>query len=112
MTLFNLCVRYELPVDRLPNPLPLPPLNHPLTVCPSLERALRNFSTLTRGDIIQIEYNDKSYEIRVLDIQPETQHGGVSIVETDLEVDFAPPVGYVEPTRVKSGPRVDGPLMV
>lgn len=25
---------------------------------------------------------------------------GISIVETDLEVDFAPPVGYQEPTPV------------
>ncbi|KAG9288369.1 hypothetical protein G9A89_021400 [Geosiphon pyriformis] len=60
-----------------------------------LENALRNFATLTQGDIIQISYNNKIYEILVLEVRP--RNNGISIVETDLEVDFAPPVGYVEP---------------
>ncbi|RHZ47185.1 hypothetical protein Glove_587g10 [Diversispora epigaea] len=60
-----------------------------------LENALRNFATLTQGDIIQINYNNKIYEILVLETKPS--NNGISIVETDLEVDFAPPVGYVEP---------------
>ncbi|KAG0180297.1 ubiquitin fusion degradation protein [Apophysomyces sp. BC1021] len=64
-----------------------------------LENALRNFSTLTLGDMTQINYNDKVYEIKVLDVKPNfEEHSGISIVETDLEVDFAPPVGYVEPS--------------
>jgi ubiquitin fusion degradation protein 1 len=25
--------------------------------------------------------------------------GGINVLDTDLEVDFAPPVGYVEPER-------------
>ncbi|CAO3596447.1 unnamed protein product [Absidia cylindrospora] len=70
-----------------------------------LENALRNFSTLTLGDTIQINYNDKIYEITVLTVKPHfEEHAGISIVETDLEVDFAPPVGYVEPTRPISTP--------
>ncbi|OZJ02750.1 hypothetical protein BZG36_03340 [Bifiguratus adelaidae] len=65
-----------------------------------LENALRNFSTLTKDDIIQINYNSKIFEIKVLKVRPDGgRSGGVSIVETDLEVDFAPPVGYVEPPR-------------
>ncbi|KAI7865912.1 ubiquitin fusion degradation protein UFD1-domain-containing protein [Spinellus fusiger] len=68
-----------------------------------LENALRNFATLTAGDTIQINYNNKVYEIKVLQVKPDHEdHGGISIVETDLEVDFAPPVGYVEPTRTKT----------
>ncbi|KAM3579332.1 ubiquitin fusion degradation protein [Umbelopsis sp. WA50703] len=64
-----------------------------------LENAFRNFATLTQGDIIQIIYNNKIYEIKVLEIKPiYDDHGGISIMETDLEVDFAPPVGYVEPS--------------
>ncbi|KAI8380310.1 ubiquitin fusion degradation protein UFD1-domain-containing protein [Blakeslea trispora] len=64
-----------------------------------LEKALRNFSTLTVGDVIQINYNNKIYEIKVLEVKPDQQdHMGISIVETDLEVDFAPPVGYTEPS--------------
>lgn len=61
----------------------------------ALETALRNFSTLTVGDIISITYNQKEYDILVLEIKPDTR--GISIVDTDLEVDFAPPVGYVSP---------------
>ncbi|KAI9480401.1 MAG: ubiquitin fusion degradation protein UFD1-domain-containing protein [Benjaminiella poitrasii] len=70
-----------------------------------LEKALRNFSTLTMGDIIQINYNDKIYEIKVLEVKPHyEEHLGISIVETDLEVDFAPPVGYVDPAEQKAKP--------
>ncbi|KAI8325146.1 UFD1-domain-containing protein [Martensiomyces pterosporus] len=62
-----------------------------------LENALRNFSALTVGDIIAIEYNDKIYKMGVLEIKPEAS--AINIVETDLSVDFAPPLGYVEPSR-------------
>jgi len=51
---------------------------------------------LTQGDNIEISYNDKIYGILVMEIKPPGV--GISIVETDLEVDFAPPVGYQEPT--------------
>lgn len=63
---------------------------------------MRNFSTLTVGDMVQINYNNKVYEIQVLEVKPHFEdHQGISIVETDLEVDFAPPVGYVEPSSQK-----------
>ncbi|KAF8923668.1 ubiquitin fusion degradation protein UFD1-domain-containing protein [Dissophora ornata] len=74
-----------------------------------LENALRNFSTLTVGDNIEISYNDKIYGILVMEIKPPGV--GVSIVETDLEVDFAPPVGYQEPTPVpRSRPVMESKL--
>ncbi|KAK9465006.1 ubiquitin fusion degradation protein UFD1-domain-containing protein [Lipomyces arxii] len=66
-----------------------------------LENALRNFSTLTLDDIFEIKYNNKVYGIKVLEIKPSSRTG-ISVVETDLEVDFAPPVGYVEPTRANT----------
>lgn len=62
-----------------------------------LENVLRKFSTLTVNDIIEINYNDTIYGIRVLETKPDSQHTGICVVETDLETDFAPPVGYVEP---------------
>jgi ubiquitin fusion degradation protein 1 len=50
--------------------------------------------------MIQINYNDKVYAIQVLEVKPNLEeHSGISVIETDLEVDFAPPVGYVEPTK-------------
>src|ERR1700694_2918932 len=69
-----------------------------------LEMSLRNFSALTTGDVIQISYNSQIYEIGVLEVKA---HGGgdgnaVCVIETDIEVDFAPPVGYIEPDRTAS----------
>lgn len=52
--------------------------------------------------MVQINYNNKVYEIQVLEVKPHyEEHQGISIIETDLEVDFAPPVGYVEPSAQK-----------
>ena len=64
-----------------------------------LEQALRNFSTLTTGDIFTIKYNSKLYDILVMETKPAGK--GISIVETDLEVDFAAPKGYQEPEKAK-----------
>jgi ubiquitin fusion degradation protein 1 len=64
-----------------------------------LEKAFRNFATLTKGDVFNFEYNDEVFYIKVLDVKPETDKMGVSMIETDVSVDFAAPVGYVEPER-------------
>ncbi|KAF3765958.1 UFD1-domain-containing protein [Cryphonectria parasitica EP155] len=64
-----------------------------------LERAFRNFAALTKGDVFNFEYNDTVYDVAVLEVKPETEKMGVCMIETDVSVDFAPPVGYVEPSR-------------
>ncbi|KXJ96669.1 ubiquitin fusion degradation protein UFD1-domain-containing protein [Microdochium bolleyi] len=64
-----------------------------------LEKAFRNFATLTRGDVFNFEYNDEVYEVAVLEVKPETEKMGVCMIETDVSVEFAPPVGYVEPQK-------------
>ncbi|RYO96143.1 hypothetical protein DL764_007521 [Monosporascus ibericus] len=64
-----------------------------------LEKVFRNFATLTKGDVFNFEYNDEVYEVAVLEVKPETEKMGVCMIETDVSVDFAPPVGYVEPTK-------------
>lgn len=61
-----------------------------------LENSLRNFSALHVNDVFQISYNDQIYGIKVLEVKPETDKQAICCVETDLEVDFAPPVGYEE----------------
>ncbi|PRT56559.1 Ubiquitin fusion degradation protein 1 [Wickerhamiella sorbophila] len=66
-----------------------------------LETSLRNFTTLTVDDVFQILYNNKVYDIKVLEVKPETRSKSICVVETDLEVDFAAPVGYVEPSGDK-----------
>jgi ubiquitin fusion degradation protein 1 len=68
-----------------------------------LEKAFRNFATLTKGDVFNFEYNDEIYYVAVLDVKPETTKMGVSMIETDVSVDFAPPVGYVEPEKPVKG---------
>jgi len=64
-----------------------------------LENAFRNFSCLTKGDIFTFAYNDQTYEMAVLETKPATEKNAIGVLETDLEVDFAPPVGYEEPQR-------------
>ncbi|ORY79901.1 ubiquitin fusion degradation protein UFD1-domain-containing protein [Protomyces lactucae-debilis] len=66
-----------------------------------LENTMRNFATLTTGDVFQFNYNDRVYEVAVLQVKPETDASAVCVIETDLEVDFAAPKGYVEPERTK-----------
>lgn len=75
-----------------------------------LENALRNFACLTTGDLIAIKYNSKVYELCVLESKPGN---AVSIIECDMNVEFAAPVGYQEPQRqVKSKePDEDEPMV-
>ncbi|KAG7159670.1 ubiquitin recognition factor in ER-associated degradation protein 1-like [Homarus americanus] len=64
-----------------------------------LENALRNFACLTLDDVIALNYNDRIYEMRVLEVKPGN---AVSIIECDMNVEFAAPVGYQEPERMDS----------
>ncbi|KAF8478436.1 ubiquitin fusion degradation protein I [Russula ochroleuca] len=68
-----------------------------------LEQALRNFTALTQGDIIEISYNSIIFGLLVMETKPGNE--GISILDTDLEVDFAPPIGYLEPERPKAAPQ-------
>ncbi|KAI4103128.1 MAG: hypothetical protein L6R37_004014 [Teloschistes peruensis] len=66
-----------------------------------LENAFRNFSCLTTGDVFTFSYNDQIYEMAVQETKPSTAKGGaIGVLETDIEVDFAPPVGYEESKKV------------
>ncbi|GJP47447.1 hypothetical protein CLOM_g6632 [Closterium sp. NIES-68] len=67
-----------------------------------LEMTLRSFSCLTKGESIMVAYNNKKYFIDVVDARPAA---AISIIETDCEVDFAPPLDYVEPERIPAAPR-------
>ena len=64
-----------------------------------LENAFRNFACLTEGDIFTFSYNDLEYRIAVLETKPKNDSRAIVTMETDLEVDFATPVGYEEPKR-------------
>uniref|UniRef100_A0A1D1YEU4 Ubiquitin fusion degradation protein 1 n=1 Tax=Anthurium amnicola TaxID=1678845 RepID=A0A1D1YEU4_9ARAE len=64
-----------------------------------LETALRSFSCLTTGDSIMVAYNNKKYYIDIVETKPSS---AISIIETDCEVDFAPPLDYKEPEPLSS----------
>lgn len=70
-----------------------------------LENELRSFACLTTGDVIAISYNERIYELCVLETKPGS---AVSIIECDMNVDFAPPVGYVEPSTSSSSSTAAG----
>ncbi|KAI3667686.1 hypothetical protein L6452_42755 [Arctium lappa] len=61
-----------------------------------LETALRSYSCLTTGDTIMVAYNNKKFYIDIVETKPSA---AISIIETDCEVDFAPPLDYKEPER-------------
>uniref|UniRef100_A0A2P2LDP4 Ubiquitin fusion degradation protein 1 homolog n=1 Tax=Rhizophora mucronata TaxID=61149 RepID=A0A2P2LDP4_RHIMU len=62
-----------------------------------LETTLRNYSCLTTGDSIMVAYNNKKYYIDIVETKPSN---AISIIETDCEVDFAPPLDYKEPEKL------------
>jgi ubiquitin fusion degradation protein 1 len=64
-----------------------------------LQRSLNNLPCLTVGDIFTFEYNDTVYSIAVLEVKPEDAKKAICIIDVDLNVDFAPPLGYEEPVK-------------
>lgn len=66
-----------------------------------LENTLRNFACLTTGDVIAIKYNDNTFELSVLETKPGK---AISVIECDMNVDFAAPVGYQDPQRLMPKP--------
>lgn len=60
-----------------------------------LEHALRNFSCITKGDVICVPYNSKNYHFEIKEVRPQD---AACIIETDCNVDFDAPVGYKEPS--------------
>eukprot|EP00756_Hemistasia_phaeocysticola_P008767 Hpha_TRINITY_DN14719_c0_g1::TRINITY_DN14719_c0_g1_i1::g.102507::m.102507/K14016/UFD1; ubiquitin fusion degradation protein 1 len=63
-----------------------------------LETYLRNFSCLTRGDTIRIHYLEKDYDIDIVEVKAQGHEivDCISIVESDINVDFAPPADMDE----------------
>uniref|UniRef100_A0A7N1A2G1 Ubiquitin fusion degradation protein 1 n=1 Tax=Kalanchoe fedtschenkoi TaxID=63787 RepID=A0A7N1A2G1_KALFE len=61
-----------------------------------LEVALRWYTCLTVGDTLVLPYGNNEFRIDVVEARPE---GGVSIIDTDCEVDFAQAHDYDEPPK-------------
>lgn len=71
-------------------------LNNPKAV---LEYQLRNFTCLHEGDTISIEVFKDRFLIDILEIKPSNEYNAICIIDADVDVDFAPPLDYVEPER-------------
>lgn len=58
------------------------------------ERHLRDFSCITTGDMITVHYLNKEYSVKIMETKPGNK--GVSIIDTDVNLDFEQPLGYEE----------------
>jgi len=72
-----------------------------------LEHALRNFSCVTKGDVICVPYNRKNYHFELKEVKPQD---AACIIETDCNVDFDAPVGYKEPTKMDPAQNLQTPI--
>jgi ubiquitin fusion degradation protein 1 len=65
-----------------------------LTFGNRLEQKLRNFSCLTKGDTILIKHINNTYMIDILEVSSASNPNcnAISIVETDVKVDFERPL--------------------
>ncbi len=61
-----------------------------------LERNLSKYVCLTKGDTIQVQVVNKTYLFDVLEVKPQNSTNCICLIEADIEVDFAPPLDYVE----------------
>merc|ERR1712159_346909 len=63
-----------------------------------LERTLAKYSCLTKNETIRIFYNERNYDIDIVEIKSARGAvNAVSIIEADVNVDFDAPADYVEP---------------
>uniref|UniRef100_A0A1B6C8C2 Ubiquitin fusion degradation protein 1 homolog n=1 Tax=Clastoptera arizonana TaxID=38151 RepID=A0A1B6C8C2_9HEMI len=66
-----------------------------------LEKYLRQFSCLTIGDVLCINYNNKFYDLEIVETQPLS---AVNIIECDLSVDFEVPEPQEEAKQTEVKP--------
>lgn len=72
-----------------------------------LERTLRHFACLTKGDTIQIVHGDQIFAVNIIEVTPDTPGHAISVIETDLRVEFKEPIDYQEAPIKKSDPIED-----
>mmetsp|Transcript_19626 Transcript_19626/g.36157 ORF Transcript_19626/g.36157 Transcript_19626/m.36157 type:complete len:271 (-) Transcript_19626:76-888(-) len=75
---------YETAFIDLPNPKAV------------LETSLRNFSCLTSGETINIEFAGRNFEIEIVETRPGD---AILTIETDINIEFETPKDYKEPVR-------------
>lgn len=58
-----------------------------------LEKELRNYACLTKGETISIWYGGREFQIDIVETRPQN---AICVIEADVEVDFKPPLDYQE----------------
>lgn len=58
-----------------------------------MEKELRNYACLTKGETISIWYGGKEFQIDIVEAKPQN---AICVIEADIEVDFKPPLDYQE----------------
>jgi len=72
-----------------------------------LEWVLKSYSVLSVGDTIPLNFNNKVYQLNVLETKPGS---AVSIIDSDVSVDFAPPlVGQYQPFTAEQTTPTESP---
>lgn len=54
-----------------------------------LEIQLRNYTCLTEGETISINFANKSFKVDILEIKPDSQYKTCIIIDTDLSIEFS-----------------------
>ncbi|CAD5115008.1 DgyrCDS4030 [Dimorphilus gyrociliatus] len=62
-----------------------------------LEKSLRSFSTLHKDETFPVDYNNRTYHLKVLETLP---NDAIQIINCDINVDIELPVGY-ESAKIK-----------
>eukprot|EP00466_Bigelowiella_natans_P017595 jgi/Bigna1/145871/aug1.105_g20579 len=63
-----------------------------------LEKALRAYSCLTKGGTITIKHGQQQFYLDIVETKPGN---AITIIDTDVNVDFAPPKDYKEEKKTK-----------
>lgn len=85
VNILNIAVQKGTFVKFQPHATAFTQLTNPRAV---LERALRFYSCFTQGDYIVVPHGDERFVLDVVETKPGSV---ISVIETDLNVDFAPP---------------------
>lgn len=67
-----------------------------------LNKHLRDFTLARKGQVITIHVLNEEFQINVLEVKPETNYGAATLINTDVNLEFAAPVDYVDPAVKKA----------
>jgi ubiquitin fusion degradation protein 1 len=71
-----------------------------------LEKSLRSYSCLTKGDTIIINYADTEFFIDIVDVKPAD---AISLIDTDVQVEFEEPKDYKGVQAIAKAPASSSP---